>query len=482
MWSICEIVRITRGGGVVVPTTIFAPSRAGLEGLGKDGMIVSAVMCCRVSDSSLLMATVSLTLRRAVGGWVAMQRKIAPDWQGRHPLMLGSAEPWTPQLRGLPRLPTCDKLRRVRAVTQTAIRREKAEIDYLCTETSSSDQLFAALSERLQRIVPHDGALWFPTDPGTMLATGARIENFASGHCETYWQREFLVQDVNLFRDLARAERPVATLLTATDGHPRRSARYREFLSPQSYGDELRSVLRTDAGVWGLLSLTRENGSPAFEAQDTGFIAEFSGLVATALRRIVLAAPSPTPRLPAGPGLMLFDPDGALASQNQDAETWLGLLPDAQDLDDGGRVDVATLIARARAVAAGHEHLPARSRVRTVSGEWLVMHASCLRDTAGRRGATAVVIEAAHASEIAPIIIEAYSLTPREQEITQLIARGASTSEIASSLFLSVHTVRDYIKTIFEKTSVSGRGELVAKLFAEHYAEPLHMTGIHVER
>jgi hypothetical protein len=35
------------------------------------------------------------------------------------------------------------------------------------------------------------------------------------------------------------------------------------------------------------------------------------------------------------------------------------------------------------------------------------------------------------------------------------------------------YTVRDYVKTIFEKVGVSSRGELVAKLFAEHYA-PIH--------
>ena len=85
------------------------------------------------------------------------------------------------------------------------------------------------------------------------------------------------------------------------------------------------------------------------------------------------------------------------------------------------------------------------------------------------------MIEPAKASEVAPIITEAYDLSPRERQITQLIARGAGTADIAAGLHLSAHTVRDYVKAIFEKVGVSSRGELVARLFAEHYA-PIHFA------
>jgi DNA-binding CsgD family transcriptional regulator len=88
-------------------------------------------------------------------------------------------------------------------------------------------------------------------------------------------------------------------------------------------------------------------------------------------------------------------------------------------------------------------------------------------------GSTALVIEPAQGSEIAPVILEAYDLGPREQEITRLIARGLSTAQIAELLGLSPHTVRDYVKTVFEKIGASTRGELVARVFAEHYAGPL---------
>ena len=77
-------------------------------------------------------------------------------------------------------------------------------------------------------------------------------------------------------------------------------------------------------------------------------------------------------------------------------------------------------------------------------------------------------------------MIEAYGLSLREREVVRSLARGQSTPEIAASLFLSSHTVRDYIKSIFEKTGVNSRGELVAKLFADHYADDVHATAVHI--
>ena len=140
------------------------------------------------------------------------------------------------------------------------------------------------------------------------------------------------------------------------------------------------------------------------------------------------------------------------------------------------------LVARARAVADGRERAPARLRLRDRRGRWLVLHASSLSGPASpEAGTVAVVIEAAKSAEIAPIIIEAYSLTPREREVLGAIARGGTTAEIAAELFLSPHTVRDYVKTVFEKLGVSSRSELVARLYGEHYADRFHDTLIHID-
>jgi DNA-binding CsgD family transcriptional regulator len=95
-------------------------------------------------------------------------------------------------------------------------------------------------------------------------------------------------------------------------------------------------------------------------------------------------------------------------------------------------------------------------------------------------GVVAVVVEPAKSGEIAPIIVEAYQLSPREREVVRCVARGLTSAEIAAELYLSPHTVRDYVKSVFEKVGVSSRGELVAKLYADHYADAVHASYVHV--
>lgn len=59
-----------------------------------------------------------------------------------------------------------------------------------------------------------------------------------------------------------------------------------------------------------------------------------------------------------------------------------------------------------------------------------------------------------------------YHLTPREQEVTLLILNGCSYKEIAESLYISIHTVKQHARHIFEKCDVKNR-RFLYKLFRE---------------
>lgn len=52
-----------------------------------------------------------------------------------------------------------------------------------------------------------------------------------------------------------------------------------------------------------------------------------------------------------------------------------------------------------------------------------------------------------------------YSLTEREKEVLQLVAKGLSNKEVAYTLSLSEGTVRVYVSHIFDKLKVSSRTE-----------------------
>jgi DNA-binding CsgD family transcriptional regulator len=81
----------------------------------------------------------------------------------------------------------------------------------------------------------------------------------------------------------------------------------------------------------------------------------------------------------------------------------------------------------------------------------------------------AVIVEPAHPARISPLLMAAYGLSDREQEIARLVLGGAATSEIAHVLQISPHTVQQHLKAIFEKTGVRSRRELVTRVFFSHY-------------
>lgn len=92
--------------------------------------------------------------------------------------------------------------------------------------------------------------------------------------------------------------------------------------------------------------------------------------------------------------------------------------------------------------------------------------APLLRD--GNRRA-AVIVERGDPDRLAPLLMAAYELTSREKDVTRLVLRGETTSSIAAGLFVSPHTVQQHLKSIFEKTGVRSRRELVGKVFFAHY-------------
>ena len=101
------------------------------------------------------------------------------------------------------------------------------------------------------------------------------------------------------------------------------------------------------------------------------------------------------------------------------------------------------------------------------------MHASWLEGATGD-SQIAVIIEPATPTEVAEVIMLAYGLTERERTVTKLVCQGYSTAQIADQLWITHNTVQDHLKSIFDKTGVRSRREVMARILRDHYLPGLH--------
>ena len=68
-------------------------------------------------------------------------------------------------------------------------------------------------------------------------------------------------------------------------------------------------------------------------------------------------------------------------------------------------------------------------------------------------------------------------LTPREAEVLHLLATGQSTAEIATQLFVSIHTVRNHIANVLSKLQANSRLEAVVVAVQHGLVEMRANTG-----
>lgn len=348
------------------------------------------------------------------------------------------------------------------------------DLERLALRAPARIEFFDEAAARLKRTIPFDGACWHTLDPGSGLITEHRLQDLPD-RFPILANNEYAVEDVNKFDQLARATRKAATMIEATGGHPERSARFRDLLTPAGLGPELRSAFVADGTTWGALILVRRAGEREFEERDVELLATASALFARAVRRGLIAeACEAADTRSEAPGFVELDAAGELLRASPSAEPLLAELS-GTTVEDGLRLASIHAVASATRMAiaasgaggAGRGSTLPSSAVKTPGGTWLVLHGGL--PGASGSGEVTVFLQRAHPTLVAPILLKAYGLSPREQEVTQLMLRGATTTQAAQRLAISPHTINDHIKSIFEKTGARTRGELSATLFfGEH--------------
>lgn len=335
----------------------------------------------------------------------------------------------------------------------------------------SEAEVLAELVAALHEIVTFSWCAVIRTDPETMLPSAGVVEGFASGDCVPFWDNELLDPDFLKFNDLARRHDPVATLYDATDGDLTRSPRYLKLYAGIEADDELRFAFTSGTTCWAVGTLIRPAGAGPFPPAEVQEVRDLAPVAVRAIRQA--AGRMQDGAGAAGPAMIVVDGDGAIRSTTDGAEHYL------HDLRTAGLVGAATptpLVAAARRAKSNRSSSRIAVRARGASGRWLKLHASPL----GPDGDVAVMIEPARPADLVPILLESYGLTERESEVVFLLARGLTTKEIAAELCISTHTVNDHIKVVFSKARVGSRGELVARLFADHILDSYHQAVQHL--
>jgi DNA-binding CsgD family transcriptional regulator len=328
------------------------------------------------------------------------------------------------------------------------------------------EQFFAETAQRLRRVIDCDATCWHTLDPQTRLMTSdAPAELVESGvftpaaaaHAgEAILASEYFVEDVNTFASLAARRVPVGILSRATKGRPEHSARYRDLLAPAGIPYELRAAFAVRGRTWGAVHVARRDDRGDFSERDAAALAAVAGVIADGIRTSLRFDAARRAADTGAPGLVVL---------NEANEVELVTAP-AEELLETLRVPLVALASFARSRRGGAAREPDAVAVPTAAG-WVTLHASLPEGEEG--GRVAVVLERASSERVTALRLEAHGVTAREAEIAMLIAQGLTNPEIAERLVLSPYTVQDHIKSLFEKTGVASRQELVARVFLDEY-------------
>jgi DNA-binding CsgD family transcriptional regulator/GAF domain-containing protein len=334
-----------------------------------------------------------------------------------------------------------------------------------CARAQDPLRLLERVATLVRAEIPYAVAGWLLVDPETMLINGVHAESVSREQHIALIECELAEDDVNKFYDLASRPVPAASLSAATEGDLSRSLRWRRVYQPCGYGDELRAVFATGSTAWGHACLTRRASEPFFSVAEVALVAAVCPHIGHGIRTSLLLSGVAPDIVGAGPpALVVLADDGSVESMSAEARDWLG------SIDDEGLESTIVLhevAQQSRVLARDGAGRIACARTRSRSGDWLVVRGARLEGTSSGVGRTALVLEQARRSDIAPVLMRLRQLTDREREVTQLLLTGMPTDAIARKLWISPETLRGHVKAVFAKLDVNSRPQLAALLSHE---------------
>jgi DNA-binding CsgD family transcriptional regulator len=305
----------------------------------------------------------------------------------------------------------------------------------------------------LQRTIGFDRWCWPLADPETAVPLSGLAEHDYGPNLPRALELEFAGGDFVAKHVVARDKRAVASLSAETGGDLPRSRRWDEVLRPVGIGDIAVAACRDELGCWGWIEAYRDKTDRAFEEEELELLADVARQMAPVLRRSRTQVRNPAKEA-AATGVLVLDGHLRVTTSTEAACSWIAALPAAPLFTAWAMLPPVVYPVVTMARTTGHAH----ALEQTADGRWLMIEASAVADA----GDVAVTFRGATPAETFVVLCRAYALTRRERDIVRTVIVGLDTRAIAERLFISRHTVQDHLKSIFDKTGVRSRRELLA--------------------
>ena len=329
----------------------------------------------------------------------------------------------------------------------------RSSILRLCAKGLDGRALRIAVIGEFRRVFSFDCYVWVLTDPESCvgsdpLAEVPGVHDLASAirlKYATAVNRWTALADVAVLGERASASRL-----------------WREVQQPIGVVDVASAVFRDGHGCWGFLDLwltapLNPGDLRLLASVLPDLTAALRGAQAETLRRLPTDEPAPP-----GPASLLMDDGLRIQGITPGMDDRLRRLlphPDGQAPVPAAAMNAAAQLLASEEGIDTHEPV---ARTHLGDGRWVAVRAARLRPS----GLISVTVEPTTAAERLDLCVRAFGLTAREAEIVRKVARGLDTTSIASDLHLAPYTVQDHLKSIFVKTGVASRRDLVPLLSA----------------
>jgi DNA-binding CsgD family transcriptional regulator len=307
----------------------------------------------------------------------------------------------------------------------------------------------------LRQTIGFDRWCWPLADPETAVPLSGLAEHDYGPNLPHALELEFAGGDFVAKHVVAREKRPVAGLSADTGGDLARSRRWDEVLRPVGIGDIAVAACRDELGCWGWIEAYRDTDDRAFEEEELELLAVVARQMAPVLRRS-RAKTRTTAAEETATGVLVLDGQLRVTASTEAALRWIAALPAAPMFTAWGILPPVVYPIVTTARTSGRAH----ALEQTADGRWLMIEASPV--SAADEDDVAVTFRSATPTETFDLLCRAYALTRRERDIVRTVIIGLDTRAIAERLFISRHTVQDHLKSIFDKTGVHSRRELLA--------------------